>query len=53
MSRTKAKKPTLSKRDIQNIRGCVYSTIILTPLLACYWLISYMEYLEYLKYGIM
>lgn len=53
MSRTKAKKPTLSKRDIENISGCIVATITITPLLACYWLISYMDYLEFVKYGIM
>jgi hypothetical protein len=37
---------------IKLIKGLYYGTL-LTGLIGCIWTVSYMEYIEFLKYGIM
>ena len=31
----------------------LYYSVLLLGVFGCYWLVSYMEYVEYIKYGIM
>lgn len=53
MSKTRATKtPLFTDRDIKNICGCIGATLMVMPLLALYWAVSFMEYLEVITYGI-
>ena len=53
MSKTKTtKEPIMSDKDIKNICGCIGATLMVMPLLALYWVVSFMEYLEAITYGI-
>ena len=53
MSKTRATKtPIFTDKDIKNICGCIGATLMVMPLVAIYWMVSYIEYLEAITYGI-
>ena len=53
MSKAKTtKEPIFTDRDIKNICGCIGAILMVMPLVAIYWAVSYIEYLEAITYGI-